>query len=69
MPGLKVLDVVGRNFSFALELATSTSVPEAFWETPVADSFTVALIEIFPYGCKFVFKLSVVIVTSLQPLI
>ena len=75
MPGLKVLGVVGRNFSFVLELATSTSVPEAFWETPVADSCAVALIEIFPYRylkeyrCKFVFKLSVVIVTSLQPLI
>ena len=49
MPGLKVLGVVGRNSSFALELSTSTSVPEAFWETPVADSFTVALIEIFAY--------------------
>jgi len=49
MPGLKVLGVVGRNFSFALELSTSTSDPEAFWETPVADSFTVALIAIVAY--------------------
>ena len=47
MPGLNSFGVLGRNFSFAVPLTIWLSVPVAFWEIPVAVSFTVALMAIF----------------------
>ena len=47
MPGLKVLGVVERNSTFVVSLTIPVSVCVAFWETPVASSFTVALMATF----------------------